>query len=140
MSAEPQLNVVELQPRDETPLAKTERQLYELIEVSAALVGGKDIAAKLMEFDKGDWRRTFDRNGRYLAVEHVMRLNARLLENEHQVAAMHIGAPLTRPADALVMPRVQMTQAEQNRRARQMMDAMSAAAGVDLWSKAMETP
>ena len=42
--------------------------------------------------------------------------------------------------DALVMPRVQMTAAEQLRRAKQLVDVMSGAAGVDLWSKAMETP
>ncbi len=139
MSQESLANVVELQPRDEAPLAKTEREIYALIDSSAALIGGVDVASKLMGFDRGDWRRTLDRKGRYLAVEHVMRFGERIQQYSPETA-QRIGAVLARPFDLVVYPRVQLTAAERARRMENMLRAMGASMGVDLVGKALETP
>lgn len=136
MSAEALSNLIELAPKDETPARKNELSIYRTVEASLGAVGGIESAASIMEIDRGDLRRALDGKARFLAVEHVMRFCARL----DQTAAMRIGSAFVRPMDALVMPRVQLTAAEQSRRAKQLLDALSGAAGVDLWSKAMETP
>jgi hypothetical protein len=139
MSTESLPNVVTIAPKEETPSEKNERQLYQLVDTSAALIGGVDVAAKVMGFDRGDWRRTIDRKGRYLAVEHVMRFGARLMQHRSE-AAQRIAVAMMQPFDMIAMPRVQMTAAEQARRYKQMLDAMSPACGVDLARKALETP
>lgn len=139
MSAEPLSIVVESEPRDETPLAKTERELYRLIDTSAALLGGVDVAAKVMGFDRGDWRRTLDRKGRYLAVEHVMRFGERLIQFSPETA-QRIAVALMRPFDMVVAPRTQLTAAERARRHENMLRTLGAAMGVDLVAKSLETP
>lgn len=136
MSAEGLSNLVELEPKNETPARKNELSIYRIVEANLGAVGGIESAADIMQLDRGDLRRALDGKARLLAVEHVMRFNARIAQD----TAMRIGAAFVRTCDALVMPRVQMTAAEQLRRAKQLVDVMSGAAGVDLWSKAMETP
>lgn len=136
MSAEALSNVVELAPKDETPARKNELFIYRTIEANLGAVGGIESAAEIMELDRGDLRRALDGKARFLAVEHVMRFNARIA----QETAMRIGAAFMRTCDAIVTARVQLTAAEQARRYKQMLDAMSAGVGVDLARKALETP
>lgn len=139
MSAESLANVVELEPKSETSERKNERSVYRLVEASLGQVGGIESAATIMKFDRGDLRRALDDKGRYLAVEHVMRFGARLMEYSPETA-QRIAVAVMRPFDLIVSPRVQLTAAEQARRYKAMLDAMSTAAGVDLAKKALETP
>lgn len=136
MSAEAVSNVIELAPKDETPARKNELSIYRTVEANLGAVGGIESAASIMEMDRGDLRRALDGKARFLAVEHVMRFNARISQD----TAMRIGTAFMRTCDALVMPRVQLTAAEQARRYKQMLDTMSAGVGVDLAKKALETP
>jgi hypothetical protein len=139
MSAESRTNVVELEPKNETPIAKTERELYRLVDASAELIGGIGTASTVMGIDRGDWRRTLDRNGRYLAVEHVMRFGERLMQFSPETA-QRIATAMMRPFDLIVFPRVQMTAAERARRHENMLRVLGAAMGVDLVAKSLETP
>lgn len=139
MSTESLANVIELEPKDETPEGKNERNLYRLVDSSLALIGGKEIAADVMGVDRGDLTRALAFKGRYLAVEHVMRFGARLMQYSPETA-QRIAVAIMRPFDLVVAPRVQLTAAEQARRYKQMLDAMSPACGVDLARKALETP
>lgn len=140
MSAEPLANVVELAPKDETPARKNELRIYHLVQASADLLGGISISADVMGIDRGDLNRALNpKDARYLAVEHVMRFCGRLVLS-HPETAYRIGAAFVQPMDALVMPRIQLTAAEQARRYKQMLDAMSPACGIDLAKKALETP
>lgn len=138
MSVEPLSNLVELEPKSEAPAKKNEREVYRLIDANLGNVGGIESAAEIMGLDRGDLRRALDGGkGRYLAVEHVMRFAERLRVKSPE-SAQRIAVAIMRPFDMVVAPRVQMTAAEQARRARKKMDAMSAVTGVDLWAQAME--
>jgi hypothetical protein len=139
MSVESLANVIELEPKSETSERTNERGVYRLVEASLGLVGGIESAASIMKFDRGDLRRALDDKGRYLAVEHVMRFGKRLMQHSPETA-QRIAVTVMRPFDLIVSPRVQMTAAEQARRYKSMLDALSGAAGVDLASKALETP
>ena len=139
MIAEPLSNLVELEPKVETPFAKTVTEIYRLVDSSKEMVGGADSAATIMSIDRGDLRRALDRKGRYLAIEHVMAFNERLVQFSPETA-QRINAAFVRVSDMLVYPRVQLTAAERARRMENMLRAMSAASGVDLVSKALETP
>lgn len=141
MSAESKTNVVDIGPATaaEDPREKEERDLYRLIRDSMELVGGVESAAKIMGVDRGDLRRALDRSGRYIAIEHARRLGARLAQRNPETA-QRIAIALVSPFEVVVFPRVQLTAAEQARRYKQMLDAMSPACGVDLARKALETP
>jgi hypothetical protein len=138
MTAEPLSNLVEIEPKSLTSAEKNERDVYRLIDANLGNVGGIESAAKIMGLDRGDLRRALDGGkGRYLAAEHVMRFCARLREKSPE-SAQRIAVAMMRPFDLVVAPRVQMTAAEQARRAKKKLDALSAVAGVDLWAQAME--
>lgn len=138
MSSEPLANVVELEGKEKKE-ADPERDLYRLIRDSMELVGGINNAAEIMGVDRGDLRRSLDRAGRYIAIEHARRFGERLAQYSPETA-QRIAIALVRPFDVVVFPRVQLTAAEQARRYKQMLDAMSPACGVDLAKKALETP
>lgn len=140
MTAEPLSNVVELEPKSETTAKKNEREVYRLIDANLGNVGGIESAAEIMGLDRGDLRRALDGGkGRYLAVEHVMRFADRLRVKSPE-SAQRIAVAVMRPFDMVVAPRVQMTAAEQARRMRNRLQAMSEACGVDLVALALETP
>lgn len=139
MSQESLANVVEIAPKDDTSEGKNERNLYRLVEASLAMIGGKEVAADVMKVDRGDLTRALAGKGRYLAVEHVMRFGGRLAQYSPETA-QRIAVAIMRPFDLVVSPRVQLTAAEQARRYKQLLDAMSPACGVDLARKALETP
>lgn len=129
--------VVELEPKDETPAAKIERSIYRMVNDSTPLVGGVESVAEIMGIDRGDLQRAFRGAGRYLAVEHVMRYGARLLEVSPETA-QRIGAAIMRPFDLVVFPRVQLTAAERARRLEALVRSMPL--GDQLVAKALETP
>ena len=138
MSAEPLANVVGITAK-ETTRSESERELYRLIESSLEMVGGVKVAAGIMRCDRGDLRRALDDSGRYIAIEHIRRFGERLVQYSPETA-QRIAVGLVNPFDVVVTPRTQLTAAEQARRYKQMLDAMSPACGVDLAKKALETP
>lgn len=138
MSSEPLANVAELDGKDRKD-ADPERDLYRLIRDSMELVGGVGCAAKIMKVDRGDLTRALDRAGRYIAIEHAMRFGERLVQYSPETA-QRIGAALVRPFDLVVFPRVQLTAAERARRYENLLRVVGQAMGVDLVSKALETP
>ena len=137
MSAELLSNVVELEPKSETPAKKNERDIYRIVQASVGLVGGIESAADIMEVDRGDLTRALGFKGRYLAVEHVMRYGERLLQFSPETA-QRIAAAVMRPFDLVVFPRVQLTAAERARRLEQLVRSMPL--GDQLVAKALETP
>jgi len=140
MSAEPLSNLVELEPKDESPAEKLERDVYRFVQSILSVVGGHDTAARIMRMDSGDLTRALaPKPTRNLTVQNIMRLGAHLAQSS-PVTAQRLAAAILKPFDLVVSPRTQLTAAEQARRARKLMNAMSAACGVDLWAQAMEDP
>lgn len=124
---------------ERTTVDTSVRRIYRLIDDHIESVGGMDSAAGLCGVKRWDLRRALDRDGRYLPVDHVVAIAARMRRFNAGIATQ-IGAALVHPIDLLVFPRVQLDDKEENRRMKNMLRAMSVGAGVDLVSKALETP
>ncbi len=95
----------------ESAIEKQIREAYALVERSLGCVGGHVQAAIVMGIDHGDLNRALKRNGRYLTVDHLMRLGEALREHDPE-AAQRITVALVAPMDLLVFTRTQMTATE----------------------------
>lgn len=113
------------------------RAVYRLIETNISSLGGIETAAGIAGCERGDLRRALDRSGRYLAVDHVLALLARMRRFNAAVAT-EIGNALVRPADLLVFPRVELSAEEKARRLEQLVRSMPL--GDQLIQRALETP
>jgi hypothetical protein len=122
---------------ERTLVQTSARQVYRLVMDNLESVGGIESAAGICGIDRGDLRRALDRSGRYLAVEHVMAIGARMRRFNASVATL-IGGAVMRPLDLLVFPRVQLTDAERAARYERLILAMPM--GAELARKALETP
>jgi hypothetical protein len=140
MSAEPLSNLVELEPKDESPAEKIERDVYRFIQANLSVVGGHDAMAAIMRIDGGDLTRALaPKPTRNISIWNIMRLGGHLAVSS-PVTAQRLAAAILKPFDLVVAPRVQMTAAEQARRMRNRLQAMSEACSVDLVALALETP
>jgi hypothetical protein len=140
MSAEPLSNLVELEPKDESPAEKIERDVYRFVQANLSVVGGHDAMAAIMRIDGGDLTRALaPKPTRNISIWNIMRLGGHLAVSS-PLTAQRLAAAILKPFDLVVAPRVQMTAAEQARRMRNRLQAMSEACGVDLVALALETP
>lgn len=139
MSAEALSNVIELEPKDESPADKLERDVYRFIQANAGQVGGHVPLANLMEIDPGDLTRALTNKGRYLSIGHIMRLGDRLTKQAPE-AGQRLAALIMKPFDMVVFPRVQLTAAERARRHENTLRRIGASLGVDLVAQSLETP
>jgi hypothetical protein len=87
------------------------RRVYRMLDDALGSIGGIAVAAGVCGIDRGDLRRALDRNGRRMAVEHVMAINARLFRYNASLATK-IGSALVEAANLDVFPRVTLTDKE----------------------------
>lgn len=113
------------------------RRLYRLVDDNLNHVGGIECAAGIVGIDRGDLRRALDHKGRYLAVEHVMAIGARMRRFSPETS-QRIAAAMMQPFDLVIFPRQQLTAAERARRLENLMRSMPL--GDELVRKALETP
>jgi hypothetical protein len=136
MSAEP-LDNTPAQQAGEALVEASITRVYSLVETNLGSVGGLDSAAKVAKLDRGDFRRALDRAGRYLAIDHVMRIAARMRQFNASAATL-LAAAVVRPAGLLVFPLVEMPAEEKARRLEQLVRSMPL--GEQLLQHALETP
>lgn len=117
------------------------RRAYRLLSDGVHSIGGLDVAAGVCGTNAGDLRRSFDRDGRRLALDHAVAIGARIRRFNTGLATQ-IGAAIVRPIELMVFPRVTMTEAEENRRlkARLLAIGNSLGVGAQLVEEALETP
>lgn len=140
MSAEPLSNLVELEPKDESPAEKLERDVYRFVQANLSVVGGHDAMAAIMRIDSGDLTRALSpKKTRNLSIEHLMRLGAHLAQSS-PITGQRLAAAMLKPFDLVVSPRTQLTAAERARRYENKLAKVGAAMGVDLVSLALEEP
>lgn len=116
-------------------------KVYTLVSNGLSAIGGLDVAAGVCGCHAGDLRRSLDRDGRRLSVDHAMAIMSRVRKFNGTVATQ-IAAALVYPAGLLVFPRVEMTADEQNRRLRARLMAIGTSMGVgdQLVEEALKTP
>jgi hypothetical protein len=120
---------------------KYAKNVYRLIDDNLGSFGGIEGAAGIVGLDRGELRRAIDRGSpnqpRYLYVDHVMALLARL--RQHNAGkATELAAALVYPAGFLVFPLVEMTAEEKARRLEQMLRSMPL--GEQLIEEALKKP
>ena len=99
------------------------RHVYRMLDDAIGSIGGIAVAAGVCGIDRGDLRRALDRNGRRMAVEHVMAINARLFRYNATLATK-IGSALVEPANLDVFPRVTLTKDERIERLERLVKSM----------------
>jgi hypothetical protein len=127
---------------DERKLVTTcTTKLYQLVNNGMAYIGGLDIAAGVCGINAGDLRRSIDRDGRRLSVEHAMAIMTRIRKFNGE-AATRIAASFVYPAGLLVFPRVEMSVEEENRRLKARLTAVGTSMGIgnQLVEEALKTP
>jgi hypothetical protein len=127
---------------DERKLVTTcVNKVYADVNNGLAVIGGLDVAAGVCGMNAGDLRRSLDRDGRRLSVDHAMAIMTRIRKFNGSVATK-IAASLVYPAGLLVFPRVEMSAEEENRRLKAKLSAVGNAMGVGeaLIEDALKTP
>lgn len=116
-------------------------KVYSLVNNGMASIGGLDVAAGVCGINAGDLRRSLDRDGRRLSVDHVMAIMTRI-RKYNGAAATQIAASIVYPADLMVFPRVEMKPEEENRRLKARLRAIGSSIGVgdQLIEEALKTP
>lgn len=99
------------------------RSVYRMLDDGIGSIGGIAVAAGVCGIDRGDLRRALDRNGRRMAVEHVMAINARLFRYNASLATK-IGSALVESANLDVFPRVTLTDKERADRLERLVRSM----------------
>ena len=94
--------------KDEPAVERQIRDLYALVKTAVGVLGGVDQGADAMGIDRGDLNRALNRNGRYLTIDHLMRLGERLHDSDPETA-QRIAVAFVAPMDLIVAPRTQMT-------------------------------
>lgn len=140
MSAEPLSNLVELEPKDESPAEKIERDVYRFIQANLSVVGGHDTAATIMRIDSGDLTRALSpKPTRNISIWNIMRLGGHLAVSS-PITAQRLAAAILKPFDLVVSPRTQLTAAERARRHERTLERVGKALGIDLVSQSLEEP
>jgi hypothetical protein len=99
------------------------RQVYRGLSDGIENLGGIVVAAGICGLDRSDLRKALDRNGRRVAVEHAIAINARLRRFNYGLAT-RIGSAFVEPADLDVFPRVALTPEQENVRMRALIRSM----------------
>lgn len=99
------------------------RRVYRLADDAIGSIGGVEVAAGLCGTDRGGLRRALDRNGRYLAIEHVIAIGARL-RRYNATLATQLGSAIVHPIDLEVFPRVALTDRERAERLEKLVRSM----------------
>jgi hypothetical protein len=113
------------------------RKVYRSICDNLESVGGIETAAGICGIDRGDLRRALDRKSRYLAVEHVMAIVARM-RRFNAGKATEIAASVVYPMGFLVFPLVELPAEEKARRLEKLVRSMPL--GDRLVEEALKTP
>lgn len=99
------------------------RHVYRMLDDGMGSIGGIAVAAGICGIDRGDLRRALDRNGRRMAVEHVMAINARLYRYNATLATK-LGSALVQASNLDVFPRVTLTKDERIERLEKLVLSM----------------
>lgn len=99
------------------------RHVYRMLDDGIGSIGGIAVAAGVCGIDRGDLRRALDRNGRRMAVEHVMAINARLFRYNASLAT-RLGSALVEPANLDVFPRVTITDKDAREKCERLIRSM----------------
>lgn len=116
-------------------------KVYTAIKTGLGSIGGLDVAAGLCGVHAGDLRRSLDRDGRRLSIEHTMAITARVRKFNGSLATQ-IASAIVYPAGLLVFPRVDLKPEEENRRLKAKLLAIGTSIGVgdSLVEEALKTP
>jgi hypothetical protein len=116
-------------------------KVYTAVSNGLASIGGLDVAAGVCGCHAGDLRRSLDRDGRRLSVDHAMAIMTRVRKFNGTVATQ-IASAIVYPAGLLVFPRVEMKPEEENRRLKARLLAIGQSIGVgdQLVEEALKTP
>ncbi len=113
------------------------KRVYRLIDDNLASVGGIESAAGICGVDRGDLRRAIDHQTRFLSIDHVMAIAARM-RRFNAATATQIASAIVHPMDLLVFPRIELKPEEKARRLEQLIRSMPL--GEQLLRSALETP
>lgn len=116
-------------------------KVYSLISDGLRYIGGLDVAAGICGINAGDVRRSLDRDGRRLSVEHAMAIMTRMRRHNAAVATL-IAGTVVFPVGLGVFPLVTMTADEKAKRYEAKLMAIGHAMGVGdaLVEEALKTP
>ncbi len=118
--------------RDEHKVVKDSvAEVYRLIETNLGSLGGIESAAAICNTDRSDLRRAIEHKARknakgeevhdrYLSIDHVVALGARMRKFNASVAT-ELGFALCRPMELIVFPLVEMRPEDENRLWRSFM-------------------
>ena len=81
------------------------RRVYRLLNDAIGSIGGLEVAAGLCGINDGDLRRSLDRNGRRVAVEHAIAIGSRV-SRFNATLATTLGSALVETFNLEVFPRV----------------------------------
>jgi hypothetical protein len=132
----------ERESSDERKLVTTcTGKVYTLVKHGLASIGGLDVAAGVCGTNAGDLRRSLDRDGRRLCLDHAVAITARIRKYNGSLATQ-IAAAIVYPAGLLVFPRVEMKPEEEVRRLKAKLLAIGTSIGVgdSLVEEALKTP
>ncbi|MBA3841205.1 MAG: hypothetical protein H0X39_01040 [Actinobacteria bacterium] len=99
------------------------RRVYRFLDDAIASIGGIEVAAGVCGTDRGDLRRSLDRNGRRVCVDHAIAIGARLRSYNAGLAAK-LGSALVETFDLDVFPRVSLTDKERADRLERLVLSM----------------
>lgn len=99
------------------------RQVYRLLSDGIEALGGIAVAAGVCGTDRGDLRRSLDRDGRRVAVEHAIAIGARL-RLYNATLTTKLGSALVETFDLEVFPRVTLTDKERADRLERLVLSM----------------
>jgi hypothetical protein len=118
-------------------VALNARKLYRFVSDGLGSLGGLDVAAGVCGTNAGDLRRSLDRDGRRLCVDHAMAIGMRLCRYNATLATQ-IASAFVFPFGLEVFPRVTLTPEERARRLERMLRSMPL--GEQLVEEALKTP
>lgn len=99
------------------------RKVYRYLDDGVESIGGIAVAAGVCGYDRGDLRKSLDRNGRKLALDHAVAIAARIRIFNYGLAT-RIGGALVEPLDLQVFPRTTLTDKERADRLEAFMRGM----------------
>lgn len=99
------------------------RRSYRYLDDGIETLGGMLVAAGLCVIDRSDLRKALDRNGRKVALDHVVALGTRLARYNPALATK-LASAIVHPFGLEVFPRVTLTDKERADRLEAAMRAM----------------
>lgn len=129
MSLEPQQEQ-ERESANESKVVKAcVDNVYAGIKASLGSIGGLDVAAGICGLNAGDLRRSIDKDGRKLSIDHTIAIATRLRRYNASLATK-IGSAIVYPFGLEVFPRVEMKPEEENKRLKAKLLSIGQSIGV----------